>query len=144
MNFVRRRTAPLEVNLTPLIDVVFLLLIFFMVSTSFKLETQIDLELPTAEGQSEPTTDLMVVSVSSRGQYAINNNVVLNQASSGLSRAVELAIEALKPERVVLMADARASHQSVVTLLDILTQAGITRVHIKTQSTTQSSQPITP
>ena len=55
MNFVRRRTDPLEVNLTPLIDVVFLLLIFFMVSTSFKLETQIDLELPTADGQSEPT-----------------------------------------------------------------------------------------
>ena len=138
MNFVRRRTDPLEVNLTPLIDVVFLLLIFFMVSTSFKLETQIDLELPTADGQSELTKDVMVVSVSSRGEYAINDAVVLSQGSAALTIAIQSTIDALKPEHVVLMADARASHQNVVTLLDILTQAGISRVQIKTQSNSEA------
>ncbi|MDB3979725.1 biopolymer transporter ExbD [Pseudomonadales bacterium] len=138
MNFVRRRTDPLEVNLTPLIDVVFLLLIFFMVSTSFKLETQIDLELPTADGQSEPTKDAMVVSVSSRGEYAINDAVVLSQGSAALTIAIQSTIDTLKPEHVVLMADAHASHQNVVTLLDILTQAGISRVQIKTQSNSET------
>ncbi|MDG1112889.1 MAG: biopolymer transporter ExbD [Pseudomonadales bacterium] len=138
MNFVRRRTDALEVNLTPLIDVVFLLLIFFMVSTSFKLETQIDLELPTADGQSESTSDLMVVSVSSRGEYAINDAVVLSPESAALTIAIQSAIETLKPEHVVLMADARASHQNVVTLLDILTQVGVTRVQIKTQSNSEA------
>ena len=138
MNFVRRRTDPLEVNLTPLIDVVFLLLIFFMVSTSFKLETQIDLELPTADGQSEPTKDVMVVSVSSRGEYAINDAVVLSQGSAALTIAIRSAIETREPEQVVLRADARASHQNVVTLLDILTKAGITRVQIKTQSNSEA------
>jgi biopolymer transport protein ExbD len=138
MNFVRRRTDPLEVNLTPLIDVVFLLLIFFMVSTSFKLETQIDLELPTADGQSESTKDVMVVSVSSRGEYAINDAVVLSQGAAALTIAIQSTIDTLKPEHVVLMADARASHQNVVTLLDILTQAGISRVQIKTQSNSEA------
>jgi biopolymer transport protein ExbD len=138
MNFVRRRVDPLEVNLTPLIDVVFLLLIFFMVSTSFKLETQINLELPTAEGQSEPAADLMAVSVSSRGEYAINDAVVVSQGPAALKNAIQSAIKTLKPEQVVLMADARASHQSVVTLLDVLTQAGITRVQIKTQSNSEA------
>ena len=140
MNFVRRRSDPLEVNLTPLIDVVFLLLIFFMVSTSFKMETQLDLELPTAKGQSEPATGLMTLTVSSGGQYAINDAVVLSEGYAALTLAIHSAIEKIKPEQVVLMADARASHQSVVTLLDILTQAGITRVQIKTQSNSEPAQ----
>ena len=144
MNFVRRRSDALEVNLTPLIDVVFLLLIFCMVATSFKMETRLDLELPTAKGQSEPVTDLMVLSVSRLGQYAINDAVILSQGYPALTLAIQTAIETIKPEQVVLMADATASHQSVVTLLDILTQAGITRVQIKTQSNSESPQPITP
>ena len=115
-----------------------------MVATSFKMETQLDLELPTAKGQSEPVTDLMVLSVSRLGQYAINDAVILSQGYPALTLAIQTAIETIKPEQVVLMADATASHQSVVTLLDILTQAGITRVQIKTQSNSESPQPITP
>ena len=98
MNFVRRRSDALEVNLTPLIDVVFLLLIFFMVATSFKMETQLDLELPTAKGQSEPVTDLMVLSVSRLGQYAINDAVILSQGYPALTLAIQTAIETIKPE----------------------------------------------
>lgn len=134
MRFVQRRADPLEINLTPLIDVVFLLLIFFMVSTSFRLETQLNVELPAAASTSAPAVDPMVISISREGIHAIDDRVLLKNDPASVEAGILKAIKSLTPLEVVLMADANTPHQSVVTVLDILSRAEVKNVHISTQS----------
>ena len=135
MNFIKTRQLHVEINLTPLIDVVFLLLIFFMISTSFTLETQIEVTLPSADGaQGAPQGDPFVVWVSAEGQYAINNSTVIGTSFLALDAAISAALRAETPSEVVVWADAEASHQSVITLLEVLQKAGQANVQLKTQS----------
>ncbi|MDE0756996.1 MAG: biopolymer transporter ExbD, partial [Pseudomonadales bacterium] len=113
MKFARRKTEPPEVNLTPLIDVVFLLLIFFMVSTSFKLETQLMVELPSAEGviSSDPV-DTVTVTVGRTGNYAVNERVLLNQSVEVLRNTLQAVSKGRHDRPLILMADAQAPHQA--------------------------------
>ena len=135
MKFARRKTEPPEVNLTPLIDVVFLLLIFFMVSTSFKLETQLMVELPSAEGvvSSDPI-DTVTVTVGRTGNYAVNERVLLNQSSEVLRSTLEAVSGGRHDRPLFLMADAQAPHQAVVTILDVAGQLGFEQISISTQN----------
>jgi biopolymer transport protein ExbD len=135
MKFARRKTEPPEVNLTPLIDVVFLLLIFFMVSTSFKLETQLMVELPSAEGvvSSDPI-DTVTVTVGRTGNYAVNERVLLNQSSEVLRSTLEAVSGGRHDRPLILMADAQAPHQAVVTILDVAGQLGFEQISISTQN----------
>ena len=135
MRFVQRRSDPLEINLTPLIDVVFLLLIFFMVSTSFRLETQLNVELPAAASTSARAVDPMVISISRDRIHAIDDRVLLNNDPISIESGILQAIQSLSPDEIVLMADANTPHQSVVTVLDILSRAEVKNVQIRTQST---------
>ena len=135
MRFVQRRSDPLEINLTPLIDVVFLLLIFFMVSTSFRLETQLNVELPAAASTSARAVDPMVISISRDRIHAIDNRVLLKNDPISIESGIIEAIQSLNPDEIVLMADANTPHQSVVTVLDILSRAEVKNVQIRTQST---------
>ena len=134
MRFVQRRSDPLEINLTPLIDVVFLLLIFFMVSTSFRLETQLNVELPAAASTSARAVDPMVISISRDRIHAIDDRVLLKNDPNSIESGILQAIQSLSPDEIVLMADANTPHQSVVTVLDILSRAEVKNVQIKTQS----------
>lgn len=134
MRFVQRRSDPLEINLTPLIDVVFLLLIFFMVSTSFRLETQLNVELPAAASTSARAVDPMVISISRDRIHAIDDSVLLKNDPISIESGILQAIQSLSPDEIVLMADANTPHQSVVTVLDILSRAEVKNVQIKTQS----------
>ena len=135
MRFVQRRSDPLEINLTPLIDVVFLLLIFFMVSTSFRLETQLNVELPAAASTSARAVDPMVISISRDRIHAIDDRVLLKNDPISIESGILQAIQSLRPDEIVLMADANTPHQSVVTVLDILSRAEVKNVQIRTQST---------
>ena len=135
MRFVQRRSDPLEINLTPLIDVVFLLLIFFMVSTSFRLETQLNVELPAAASTSARAVDPMVISISRDRIHAIDDRVLLKNDPISIESGILQAIQSLSPDEIVLMADASTPHQSVVTVLDILSRAEVKNVQIRTQST---------
>lgn len=135
MRFVQRRSDPLEINLTPLIDVVFLLLIFFMVSTSFRLETQLNVELPAAASTSARAVDPMVISISRDRIHAIDDRVLLKNDPISIESGILEAIQSLSPDEIVLMADANTPHQSVVTVLDILSRAEVKNVQIRTQST---------
>ena len=135
MRFVQRRSDPLEINLTPLIDVVFLLLIFFMVSTSFRLETQLNVELPAAASTSARAVDPMVISISRDRIHAIDDRVLLTNDPISIESGILQAIQSLSPDEIVLMADANTPHQSVVTVLDILSRAEVKNVQIRTQST---------
>ena len=134
MRFVQRRSDPLEINLTPLIDVVFLLLIFFMVSTSFRLETQLNVELPAAASTSARAVDPMVISISRDRIHAIDDRVLLKNDPNSIESGILQAIQSLSPDEIVLMADANTPHQSVVTVLDILSRAEVKNVQIRTQS----------
>ena len=134
MRFVQRRSDPLEINLTPLIDVVFLLLIFFMVSTSFRLETQLNVELPAAASTSARAVDPMVISISRDRIHAIDDRVLLKNDPISIESGIIQAIQSLSPDEIVLMADANTPHQSVVTVLDILSRAEVKNVQIRTQS----------
>lgn len=134
MRFVQRRSDPLEINLTPLIDVVFLLLIFFMVSTSFRLETQLNVELPAAASTSARAVDPMVISISRDRVHAIDDRVLLKNDPISIESGILQAIHSFSPDEIVLMADANTPHQSVVTVLDILSRAEVKNVQIRTQS----------
>jgi biopolymer transport protein ExbD len=138
VNFVRHRDTQVDVNLTPLIDVVFLLLIFFMVSTSFTLETQLDLTLPAADGSAEASEEALeqefVIAISADGKYSINGHRLIGTTLEQLRLATVGALEAKRPEQIILMADANTPHQRVIDMLDVLQQAGQTQIQMKTQS----------
>lgn len=134
MNFPRQRKDSVEVNLTPLIDVVFLLLIFFMVSTTFTRETRLSVELPEAEGVAAIDEQVMVeVSIAEGGEYAVNGEQLVRSDAQTL-RSVLLRIAQEGTDRpFVISADAKASHQSVVTVMDVAGRLGFSNLSITTQ-----------
>ena len=131
----RRGRHEANVELTPLIDVVFLLLIFFMVSTTFVRETQLKIELPEANGevqQVDPGTIEIVID--RRGDYSVSGRLLVSSDKKTLVRALQ---EVKDPEhtstRVVITADALASHQAVVQAMDAAGTVGLTQISITTQ-----------
>lgn len=134
MKFKRKTSEELSVNITPLIDVVFLLLIFFMVTTTFTRETRLVVNLPEADAELVDTpTDVIEIIVSVDGSYAINGRALVNSRIETLMRGLELESGGDQSLAVLLIADAEATHQSVVTAMDGIGQAGFTRLNIATQ-----------
>lgn len=128
----RRREEP-DVNLTPLIDVVFLLLIFFMVSTTFERETEISIELPEASGpQLTSEKKVVEISIDAKGRYFVNKNEVVNTKLETLKRAIEQAAGDEKKPRVILSADRNTPHQSVITAMDAARQLGFVNLTFAT------------
>ena len=134
MNFRKQRQDSVDVNLTPLIDVVFLLLIFFMVSTTFTRETRLSVELPEADGVPRiEDTRLIEVSVASGGEYAVNGERLVRSDTETL-RSVLLRLSQEGTDMpFVITADAEASHQSVVTVMDVAGRLGFSNLSITTQ-----------
>ena len=134
MKFKRKTSEELSVNITPLIDVVFLLLIFFMVTTTFTRETRLVVNLPEADAELVDTpTDVIEIIVSVDGSYAINGRALVNSRIETLMRGLELESGGDQSLAVLLIADAGATHQAVVTAMDGIGQAGFTRLNIATQ-----------
>ncbi len=126
-----------EVNLTPLIDVVFLLLIFFMVSTTFDRHAAMKVSLPEAatkatQQQNEP----LVLSIDAKGNYFINERQIVNQQLDTLKRAILKTLAEhnldVKDASLVLRADANTPHQSVVRAMDAASQIGLSKLSIAT------------
>lgn len=133
MRFPRPRRDPVEVNLTPLIDVVFLLLIFFMVSTTFETRQALELELPeSVSGVSAELSPVTLV-ITEAGRYRLNEREV---TSAGLRQALAREVEEARLSGLVVEADARARHADVVRALDEAGALGIRQVRI---STTEAS-----
>ncbi len=134
MAFPRKTTEDIDVNLTPLIDVVFLLLIFFMVSTTFTKETRLGLELPKADGAvAAVMTDAIEVTVNQEGVYTVNGQAVRGDAKAGLLEAIGKVSGGDHALPFVIVADANASHQSVVTVMEVAGQLGFSNLSISTQ-----------
>jgi biopolymer transport protein ExbD len=128
MNLRPKRQENVQVNLTPLIDVVFLLLIFFMVSTTFDRETRIRVELPEAdqEAVTEQETGPLEVTVDAQGRFYVDQREVVSTDIEALKRALGKAVEGRRDRPVVLItADAKTPHQAVITVMDAASQLGL-------------------
>ena len=134
-----RRELP-ALNLTPLIDIVFLLLIFFMVTTSFSRETRLLVSLPEASGSAENATESIEVLVDKEGGYAINGRRLVNAEVDSLVRGLELESGGDISLLVVLVADAEVQHQSVVSAMEAIGRAGFTSLSIATREPIEKTQ----
>jgi len=135
MNLRTKSRDEPEINLTSLIDVVLLLLVFFMVSTSFIKTTEIRLQLPQAEAmpREEPAVQIEIM-VSASGDYFVDGQELVNRRPETLQRALEQVAGEQRELPVTIRADARAAHQSVVTAMDIVGRLGFSRILIATVS----------
>ena len=136
MKFARRVREEVEVNLTPLIDVVFLLLIFFMVSTTFTKDTSLSLDLPEASSQSSRASDTQIeITITQGGDFALNGVSLINKKDDTLRAALEKVSEGDSAIPLVITADSATPHQSVVTALDVAGQLGFAKLSITTKLT---------
>jgi len=131
----RRQTRDEEgVNLTPLIDVVFLLLIFFMVSTTFTKETHLSVDLPEATGEpSSEIPDQLEIIISADGSYSVNGRALVNNQIDTLKSALEKTSESNNKLPLVITADAKTPHQAVVQAMDAAGQLGFVSLSITTR-----------
>ena len=137
MQFRRQSSNEDSINLTPLIDVVFLLLIFFLVTTTFKTERNLVIELPKAEGQAALTeVDIVDIMIDRTGQYTINGEVLINNEIDTLKRQIGIASEGNNQLPLVISADENTPFQSVVRVMDIAGQLGFSTQRITAQRPT--------
>ncbi|MCK5480863.1 MAG: biopolymer transporter ExbD [Gammaproteobacteria bacterium] len=136
MNLQPGDTDEPEVNLTPLIDVVFLLLIFFMVTTTFEHQSRIKIDLP--EATAAPTSvddESLEIIIDVQGRYFIGDQQVVNTTPETLKSAISKAIGDRDVPTVIIRADANTPHQAVITALDVTSQLGLTRISLATSKT---------
>ena len=134
MNLRPRRTEDPEINLISLIDILLLLVIFFMLSSTFVDEGRMRIDLPSASEtpQQGGTAERIVVTVTQAGGYRVNERELLNSSREVLQRAIAEIAGKSRDQRVVLRADGRATHQSVVTAMDVLGKMGFAQLDIAT------------
>ncbi|GLQ31615.1 ExbD/TolR family protein [Litoribrevibacter albus] len=135
MNFRTKKREDVSVDLTPLIDVVFLLLIFFMVSTTFTKETHLEIDLPesSAEAEMSEQVELIEIVVNSSGGYSVNGNSLINNQLDTLKRAIQKESNGNTKLPMVVTADASVAHEYVVRAMDAAGQLGFTKLSITTK-----------
>jgi biopolymer transport protein ExbD len=139
----RRREEP-EINVTSLIDVVLLLVVFFMLSSNFTAEGRLRVRLPQASTlpPQQPGEQGLVVTVSASGAYLVNGRELVNSGPDTLRSAIQKTIgDGPRTGAVTIRADGRASHQSVVTAMDVLGRLGFTQMNVATVTETGAANP---
>ena len=131
-----------EVNLTSLIDVVLLLLVFFMVTTSFVRESELTIRLPEVadSGQIIVERGELEITVIANGSYFVNNRALIDNEPATLRAAISKLMPQLDAERVTIIADGEASHQAVVTAMDVAGKLGFVEINIATGSSKEQSE----
>ncbi len=138
MNFAPKREKELELNMTPLIDVVFLLLIFFMVSTTFERESEISIELPESSGEEAQHEQFVVeISIDGQGRYFINQRKLKDNKLETLKQGIrevrsQQGDEKTKP-KLIISADRNTKHQAVVRAMDAARQLGLVHLTFATK-----------
>lgn len=130
MNLRPRRSEPPRIDITPLIDVVFLMLIFFMVSTTFDRQTQLKVDLPEAsstETESQPV-ERIEITIDARGQFYVNERELVQHTAEMLRRTLDKLAEGREDMPVIVSGDRNAPLQSMMTVLDVAAQLGLTRL----------------
>ena len=134
MNFKRQSAEEVSVNLTPLIDVVFLLLIFFMVSTTFTKESHLEIDLPQSSGDpAKPTVKEIEVIINAEGEFSVNEQPLVNNQEETLKKAVEKLSNGDTKLPFIITADSKTAHEFVVRVMDVAGQLGFVQLSITTQ-----------
>jgi biopolymer transport protein ExbD len=130
----RRPKEDPEINLISLIDIALLLVIFFMLSSTFMQEGRLKIELPQASlaPTGKQRTDPIVVAVTQTGSYRVNDRELINSSPDTLRAAIIEVAGADRSKPVTVRADGRASHQSVVSAMDVLGKLGFVKLNIAT------------
>ena len=131
-----------EINLIPLIDIALLLVIFFMLSSTFVEEGRLKIELPQASlaPTGRQKADPLVISVSQAGSYRVNEHELVNSSRETLRAAILEVVGTDRSKAVTVRADARATHQSVVSAFDVLGKLGFTKINIATVEESNPAQ----
>ncbi len=136
MNLRSNKKDDLDVNITPLIDVVFLLLIFFMVSTTFERESEIEVTLPEAAIDAPVSDDISIeITINAQGIYFVNGKRVLNTQISTLKQAMIKVAKGNENPIIIVSADANTTHQSVIRVMDAARQLGFIHLSFATSQT---------
>ena len=136
MNFQRgEEKEPLEINLVPMIDVMLVILIFLMVSTTYSKYTELQLNLPSAQAERQPERpNEVTVLVNAQGQYVVNKAPVPFKSIEQLADELRRASAQLKDPVVVITADAATTHQSVIRVMEASRLAGLSQITFTTQA----------
>lgn len=134
MKLQSRANEEPEINVISLVDVLLVLVLFFMVSTTFVRESEITLRLPEASAAAPAAAQdrVLDVTVAQSGAYVVNGRALVNSEQRTLRAAIERLIGDARDLPVVIRADAKASHQSVITALDVVGQLGFVEIDIAT------------
>jgi biopolymer transport protein ExbD len=125
-----------EINFIPLIDVLLVILIFLMVTTTYSRFAELQINLPTAESSKPPERlDQIDVAVDAKGNYAVNKNVLKGANRDALVQALKTAASGMKDPVIVINADADASHQSVIRVMEAAQASGYGKITFTTQAT---------
>ena len=139
MNFRRSSRDEPEINLIPFIDVLLVVLIFLMLSTTYSKFTELQIKLPLADAeQQRDYPKEVIVAVSSDGRYMINRAAIDGRSIEVLSAALIQAAKAGKDSVIIISADASATHQSVITVMEAARRSGFNQITFATQSTAQA------
>ena len=143
MRLSLRPSTPPEVNLTSLIDVVLLLLIFFMVSTSFVKESKITISLPQADNSAivAETPGQIDIMITETGNYLVNGRELINSRPETLRNAIQKVSDGNSDLPLTISADANATHQKVVTAMDVAGRLGFVQISIATLNDPDAEQP---
>jgi len=133
MNFRTRPQQDLDVNITPLIDIVFLLLIFFMISTTFKQEFEVGIELPEASSEKRLKEKVLEITIDGSGAYYLNRKKLINNELANLKHGLQKISAGNTKLPVVISADAKTPHESVIRAMDAARQLGFSRLTFATQ-----------
>lgn len=134
MHFRRQSKQYDDINLTPLIDVVFLLLIFFMVSTTFTKETHLKVDLPEAEGApAAQPVDKIEIMISADGNYAVNGENLVNSQMKTLMTAIEMKGQGNTNAPFIITADANVPYEKVIQAMDAAGRLGYSKLSMTTR-----------
>ncbi|MFN7726989.1 MAG: ExbD/TolR family protein [Rubrivivax sp.] len=135
MKFSRRRPEEPEINLIPFIDVLLVVLIFLMLSTTYSRFTELQVNLPTADAEKlRERPGEIIVAVSADGRYAVNRKAVEGRSVELLTAELAAAAQGQGETVVIISADALAAHQAVVNVLDAARRAGLQRLTFASQT----------
>ncbi len=135
MNFRKRRQEEPEINLIPFIDVLLVVLIFLMLSTTYSRFNELQVRLPVASADAlRERPREIVVAVGADGLYAVNRQVIQGRSVDALSAALIDASRGARETVVVISADARAAHQAVITVMEAARRTGLTQITFATQT----------
>jgi len=141
INFRKRRTEEPEINLIPFIDVLLVILIFLMLTTTYSKFTEMELTLPSADTeQLRDRPKEVIVSIAADGRYAVGKDALQDRSVEGIASALTRHAPACKDSIVIISADANAPHQSVVSAMEAARRAGLSQITFATQATSAAGQ----